>query len=445
MLILRLIAGLARPSVSGGKRQVCTRWAAILLLFAVIIIPATKAQSISDNAATNIDRDIDPKIAAAISSIAAIDDHAHPVLPPPNDSADRNFDALPVDNMEPQTDPVAWRPDNPQLTVAWKALWGFDKAAPLDVDGMKRLNEARAKVKSREGQRYADWVLDQAGIGVMLSNRVAMGQGLAGPRFQWVPYVDALLFPLDNTDQQTTPDKKQFFPLEERLRAQYLKAVGIVAVPATLAEYLTRVVTPTLERQKSEGAVAEKFEVAYLRGFDFADTPRSEAERIYSKWVGLEHPDSVEYKALQDFLFRYIAAECGRLGMPVHLHTMSGGGGYFDIAKGNPLLLESVFDDVRSSQDPLRDAARGMAIRPRSRLFAAETQCLPGSLAAGAHIPTADHGRLASGMAGDLSGQGDVRHGRLSIFRIYGMGRSDMDSQPQCPPGDWVGSYRHGA
>ncbi len=347
MLILRSVAGLARSSVSGGKRQVYTRLAANFLLFAAIIIPAAKAQSISENAATNIDRDIDPKIAAAISSIAAIDDHAHPVLPPPNDSADRNFDALPVDNMEPQTDPVAWRLDNPQLTVAWNALWSFDQAAPLDVDGMKRLNEARAKVKSREGQRYADWVLDQAGIGVMLSNRVAMGQGLARPRFQWVPYVDALLFPLDNTDQQTTPDKKQFFPLEERLRAQYLKAVGIVAVPPTLAEYLTRVVTPTLERQKSEGALAEKFEVAYLRGFDFADTPRSEAERIYSKWVGREHPDSVEYKALQDFLFRYIAAECGRLGMPVHLHTMSGGGGYFDIAKGNPLLLESVFDDVR--------------------------------------------------------------------------------------------------
>ncbi|HEX3471539.1 MAG TPA: amidohydrolase family protein, partial [Silvibacterium sp.] len=37
----------------------------------------------------------------------------------------------------------------------------------------------------------------------------------------------------------------------------------------------------------------------------------------------------------------------GRLGMPVHLHTMSGGGGYFDIAKGNPLLLESVFNDAR--------------------------------------------------------------------------------------------------
>ena len=181
----------------------------------------------------------------------------------------------------------------------------------------------------------------------MLGNRVAMGPGLAKPHFEWVPYVDALLFPLDNSTMETTPDRKQFFPLEEHLRGEYLKAVGMQSVPPTLDEYLARVVTPTLERQKSEGAIAEKFEVAYLRGFDFADTPRAEAERIYAKWVGRDHPDPAEYKALQDFLFRYIAAECGRLGMPVHLHTMSGSGGYFDIGAANPLLLEPVFNDPR--------------------------------------------------------------------------------------------------
>jgi len=319
------------------------------LLFAGLFAYACRAQSsqpLSGSVAA-IDRDIDPEIAAAIDTIPAVDNHAHPVLPPPNDSTDRNFDALPVDQMEPDTDPVAWRPDNPQLVQAWKALWGFDHDAPVDAEGLKRLNEARAKVKAREGGRYAEWVLDQAGIDVMLSNRVAMGPGLARPRFRWVPYVDALLFPLDNAELEMTPDRKQFFPLEERLRARYLKVAGLTAVPPTLGEYLARVVTPTLERQRSEGAVAEKFEVAYLRGFDFADTPRPEAEQIYSKWVGRQHPDPIEYKALQDFLFRYIAAECGRLGMPVHLHTMSGGGGYFDIAKGNPLLLEAVFDDVR--------------------------------------------------------------------------------------------------
>src|SRR6185437_8629913 len=43
----------------------------------------------------------------------------------------------------------------------------------------------------------------------------------------------------------------------------------------------------------------------------------------------------------------YIALQCGRLGMAVHLHTMSGGGGYFDIAGVNPLRLEPLFNDAR--------------------------------------------------------------------------------------------------
>ncbi|MBV8630010.1 MAG: amidohydrolase [Silvibacterium sp.] len=318
------------------------------LLFAAVFL-SCPAQSVhpDDSPTPNILRDIDPEIADIIATTKAIDDHAHPVLPPPNDRRDRNFDALPVDNMEPETDPVAWRPDNPQLSAAWKALWGFDGSPPLDTEGTTRLNAARQAVKAREGEHYADWVLDKSGVGTMLGNRVSMGPGLSRPRFEWVPYIDALLFPLDNSGLESTPDQKQFFPLEERRRADYLKAAGMQSVPSTLGEYLSRVVTPTLERHKAHGAVAEKFEVAYLRGFDFADTPRAEAERIYAKWVGRANPDPAEYKALQDFLFRYAAAECGRLGMPVHLHTMSGGGAYFDIGKDNPFLLESVFNDPR--------------------------------------------------------------------------------------------------
>ena len=33
----------------------------------------------------------------------------------------------------------------------------------------------------------------------MLANRVTMGPGIEPPQFQWVPYADALIFPLDNT------------------------------------------------------------------------------------------------------------------------------------------------------------------------------------------------------------------------------------------------------
>ncbi len=300
-----------------------------------------------------LQQDLDPELYAHILSTPAVDNHAHPVLPPPDDSTDRNFDALPVDNMEPETDVVAWRPDNPELPAAWQALWGYTAPAPflapLTPDQQKALAAARAAIKQREGTHFDQWVLDQADIGTMLANRVSM-ETLAGqhaadsaaPRFRWVPYVDALLFPFDNALLKAqTPDKRLFFPLEEKLRAKYLADLGLSQPPATLDAYLARVVTPTLERQRAAGAVAEKFEIAYLRSFDFSNPSLDDARRAY----GNAARTPADYKLLQDFLFRYIARESGRLGMAVHLHTMSGGGGYFSIAGGNPLLLESVFND----------------------------------------------------------------------------------------------------
>jgi uncharacterized protein len=327
--------------------NVSFRYAGFILFAASFVGVCAVAQTSSDNGVT---RELDPEIAAHIYAARAFDNHAHPVLPPPKDRSDRDFDALPVDNMEPATDVVAWRADNPQLPGAWKALWNFDAPAnfqaPLDAEQMKRLVAARAAVQGREGLRYDEWVLDQAHIGVMAANRVTMAPGIGEARFRWVPYADALLYPLDNTRLAAqSPDKKLFFPLEDRLRARYLDELGMKVVPATLQSYLAQVVTPTLERQRASGAIAEKFEIAYLRSFDFSDPTEQEAARTYAKWAGKPEPDSSDYKILQDFLFRYIALECGRLGMAVHLHTLSGGGGYFGIAGANPLLLEPLFND----------------------------------------------------------------------------------------------------
>lgn len=318
-------------------------WLAVALLL-LLTVPAL-AQSA---AAPQVASDIDPALWKLIASTPAFDNHAHPLLAPPQMATDRNFDALPVDNMAPQTDPVAWRADNPQLAAAWAALWGFHGQPPLDAAGMRALEAARHSVRQREGLHYSVWVLEQAGIRTMLANRVSFGPGVEPPRFRWVPYIDALLFPLDNSALAAkTPDRAQFFPLEERVRSRYLDAVGLKTIPATLDDYLRQVVTPTLERQRRQGAVAEKFEIAYLRSFGFADVTLAQAAAVYAKYAAGGTPDYASYKLLQDFLFRYIAAECGRLGMPIHFHTMSGGGRYFSIAGDNPLLLEPLFNDAR--------------------------------------------------------------------------------------------------
>jgi predicted TIM-barrel fold metal-dependent hydrolase len=257
---------------------------------------------------------VDPGIASEIAKIKAIDNHAHPVLPAPGDT---EYDALPVEHMEPYTEPIRMR-----------------GGAPLPAS---HLFDAPDK---REG--YPNWVLDQLGIETMLANRVALGPGIAPPRFLWVPFEDALLFPLDNRVLAINPDRKAFFEDEDRLLARYLKECGYTKPPATLGEYLTKVVDPTLDRHKRGGAVAIKFEAAYLRSLDFDDVSRADADAAYAH----RQP----YKKLQDFLFRHIAAEAGRLGMAVHLHVAWGPGGYFHIAGTNPLLLESVFNDPRLHQ-----------------------------------------------------------------------------------------------
>lgn len=276
--------------------------------------------------------DADPDLEKEIEAVRAIDNHAHPVrVIAPGQPPDREFDALPVDNMEPESDPVNLRPGAPAALEAAKSLYSTSDRA------------TKQRFAKEKGGQYPAWVLDQMGVETMLSNRVEMGPSVEAPRFRWVPYADALMYPLDTAKvAAATPDRKQFFPLEDKLLHTYLGALHLNAPPAGLGEYLARVVTPTLERHRQAGAIAEKFEAAYLRSLSFDKVERAAAERIYAQRGA---PDEAAYKTLSDFLFRYIAAECGRLGMAVHLHTMAGAGGYFDVSGANPLNLESVLND----------------------------------------------------------------------------------------------------
>jgi predicted TIM-barrel fold metal-dependent hydrolase len=280
---------------------------------------------------------IDSQLAAEIASIKAIDNHAHPVRPTLGGDKDTDYDALPVESMEPYTEPVRTREGSPIVLEALRALFG----------NAKDFRERKRQLLEEKGAGYANWVLDQLGIETMFANRVAMGTGLAPPRFLWVPFEDALMYPLNNaTLAAVNSDRKSFFADEERLLKRYLKECGLTQSPATLDEYLQKVVTPTLERHKRDGAVAAKFEAAYLRSLDFENPPRAEATRIYSGARALPATDAA-YKTLQDFIFRYIATECGRLGLAVHFHAAAGAGGYFHLAGANPLLLEPLFNDPK--------------------------------------------------------------------------------------------------
>ena len=168
---------------------------------------------------------IDPAIAAEIAKIKAIDNHAHPVLPA---AGDTGYDALPVEHMEPYTEPVRTRSGSPLAAEASRQLFrGTPRQEVID--------------QKREG--YPNWVLDQLGIETMLANRVAMGPGIAPPRFLWVPYEDALMYPLNNASLASkNSDRKAFFGDEDHLLREYLKECGYTHPPSTLGEYLQKVV-----------------------------------------------------------------------------------------------------------------------------------------------------------------------------------------------------------
>jgi hypothetical protein len=287
---------------------------------------------------------VDPKLAAEIAGIKAIDNHAHPVRATGQGPKDDEYDALPVETMTPFSEPVRLRTGSPEAIAAWRALWGYpyNDRAPRHL---AELAATRKRIQREQGERYPAWALDRMGVETMLANRVAMGPTVDRPRFLWVSFVDALMLPLKNGALAArNPDAQAFFADEERLLARYLRECAVAALPATLDEYLKNVVTKTLERQKAGGGVAVKFEAAYLRPLDFANPTKAEAGRVYTRFHETA-PPAAEYKILQDFLFHYIAAQAGRLGLAVHLHVAAGAGGYFEVAGANPLLLEPVLND----------------------------------------------------------------------------------------------------
>lgn len=290
--------------------------------------------------------EVDRGLAEEIFKLKAIDHHAHPLRATREGEEDREFDALIPDTLEPAPLPVRLRPDNTEYAGAWREFWGY-RHDDMGEAHAREVVEARRRETRERGDAYPAWVLDKLNIEVMFANRVAMGRGLSPERFRWVSYADALILPLSSAAvRKIHPDYAAFYPGEDALLKRYLSDLNMKSVPATLREFMTRVVTPTLERQKRGGAVAVKFEAAYLRPLDFADADEAEAARVYARYSrGVGAPTAAEYKPLQDFLFRYVARESGRLGMAVHIHTGAGVGGYYGMAGGSPLLLEHVFND----------------------------------------------------------------------------------------------------
>jgi len=290
--------------------------------------------------------DVDAALLAEINQIKAIDNHAHPGRLVAEGETDTEWDVLPFEayEMTESALPTRLRPDNQEFIRAWKDLYDYPYQDMSEAH-IGALLESKARVMREQGDRYPAWVLDRLGIATMFANRVAMGRGLAAPRFRWVPYVDALMLPFDTSAlRRARPKYSGFFVAEEKLRQRLLAASRVKELPATLSGY-EKVVSAILAQHKQDGALAVKFEAAYMRPLDFAHVPTADAARIYAAHAKAAAPSPRDYKTLQDYLFAYIAREAGRLGLAVHIHVSAGAGGQFELSGANPLLMEPTFRD----------------------------------------------------------------------------------------------------
>ncbi len=289
-------------------------------------LPQTDVQSVYRRLAPQIDR------------IPIFDHHAHPGF---GDDPDVDAQAAP-----PQHLPLRARETNPELVAAMKALFGYP-FTDMSAEHMKWMAEKSAAAEKEGGTAYFDAVLDKCGIEASVANRVAMAPYLNPKRFRWVFFADSFLFPLDNKlVTAVNPDEGVYIPLQEKVLRRYMRQAGIDKLPETFDGYLA-FVTRILEENQKKGAIAEKFEIAYFRSLSFADPPRQEAAQVYRKYHGGGVPTPDEYKAFQDFVFRYLVTEGGRLHLPVHIHSAVGEGDYFSLQRGSVVNIENVLKDAR--------------------------------------------------------------------------------------------------
>jgi predicted TIM-barrel fold metal-dependent hydrolase len=289
------------------------------------------------------------RLLTAIRQIPIIDNHAHPALIGDAEMDALTFAATGLSAMEPFLLPVRLRPTNLEYVPALQALYGYPHT-DLSSDHLQELKALKRKQRSTVELSYFNSVLDKVGISVSLANRVGMTRApLDRRRFKWVPFVDAYLFPLNNTSyKKQSADYSAFFSSEEKLLKRYFEQVETTR-PRGFEAYL-RFLHESLGRLKTDGAVAVKFEAAYLRSLRVNDLSGRQARRIYERYRNTTEVPLEEYRDLQDYLFRYLLQEVAKLGLPIHIHTGLGIGNTFRLGEAHPLQLENILSDARYRQ-----------------------------------------------------------------------------------------------
>jgi len=275
-----------------------------------------------------------------IDAIPMYDNHAHPGF-----ADDTDVDAMASPPDESAT--LRLRDDNPEFVAGAKALFAY----PYDdfkPEHAKWLAEKKKAAEAAGGVAYFDQLLDKLNVDICLANRAMMAPYLDAKRYHWVFFGDAFFYPFDNSAlTASTPDMGVYIPLQEKMLGRWKKQESVEGLPADLGGYEDFVRRTMADNQQKHGGVAIKFEAAYFRSLSFGDPPRAHAAAVYDKYRSGGVPTAGEYTQFQDYIFRVMVDQAGKLKLPMHFHTAVGIGDYFSLHNGNVLNLENVVRDAR--------------------------------------------------------------------------------------------------
>ena len=273
-----------------------------------------------------------------IEKIPMFDHHAHPGF-----ADDPDVDAM---ASPPGSAALRERDTNPELVAAAKAMWGYPYN-DLSPEHTKWLIQKKEEAKKQQGNAYFSNILDKLNIEQGVANRAMMADYLDPKRFAWVFFSDSFMWPFNNQRETArNSDEQVYSPLQEKMRHRWMQQENLSKLPANFNDYLN-FVTRTLEDNQKKGAIAQKFEVAYFRSTKFSDPTREQASDVYQRFVNGGIPSEQEYRTFQDYIFRYLVTEGGRLHLPVHIHSAVGIGDYYNLSESNILNLENIVRDPR--------------------------------------------------------------------------------------------------
>lgn len=272
------------------------------------------------------------RLAAELDRVPAIDMHTHLIQPGEFDPALGEMGPLMIRSSHP------WLPSTISKRFGVKVL---TENWPATVDAIK---SARAMKVRRLGERGYWWDhLDYSATEIALVNQYEQ-KGTDLKRLRWVPHATIFLYPLPAEHLTAlSPSHKADIEEAQKYLQGLFKETNVVEQQLDLPAYI-RFINDTLRRWQTQGAVGIKFWDAYLRTLRIADVPASEAAALFLKGRTTSLSRN-EYIALQDYLWRHILLEAGRIKLPVHIHS----------SFGVPPFLKTLDSDVRNLEDVLTD------------------------------------------------------------------------------------------